>query len=109
MGVRGQRQDSLADGLHGEIIALRERAARDHLAIDSAIAVPDAPHQDVRDRQVAQTGRGIDLRRGAALDALRHLEAHARAGPEHLPRKVELPKRLQTLDVEVTAEAQREG
>ena len=58
-----------------------------HLGIDAAIAVTEAFHQRVRDREVADAGVGIDVGRRAAHDRLEDLE------PRALPIAISCPTR----------------
>ena len=55
-------------------VADGDLAAAHDLRIDAAIAVAEALQQRLRDRQVADAGVGIDVGRGAAHDALDHLQ-----------------------------------
>ena len=95
-----------ASGWRGDdIIAHGDRRVH-HLPIDAAIAVTEAFHQRVRDREVADAGVGIDVGRRAAHDLLEDLEPRARADRDLLSDQIEFTPGRPAGDVEA-AKAQR--
>src|SRR4051794_25059713 len=99
--------DASIFGDEADCIAGGDRPSIHHLAIDAAIAVAEALHERVGDREIADAGVGIDVGRGAAHDALDDLEPGARTYGEVLSEKIELAPGRPAGHVEVSAKAQR--
>ena len=64
-------------------------------------------HDRLRDRQIAEAGDGIDLGRGAADDALDHLQPRARADRDLLVEQIELMPGRPAFDLQISTKAQR--
>src|SRR5262249_38487023 len=91
----------------GDAVADTDRAARDHLAIDAAVRVAVALHQDARDLQIADAGVRVDLGRGAAHDPLDDFQPYILTDVDLRADKVELAPGRPALDIKVAAKAER--
>src|SRR6266545_7365057 len=91
---------------HIDAIAGRDLSGRDHLGIDAAIGVIEILHQRMHDRQVADSGAGLDLGRGATPDALHDLEPRLRTDREGTAEQIEFAPRRPAFDMEVGAKPQ---
>src|SRR3954467_10935252 len=103
----GERQRGLRRLVDGKPVAVDDGAALDNLGIDAAIHVAETAHERRRDVEIAYPARRVDIGRGAALDALRHLQAQTRRSLELSVDEVELGPGGEPFDLEVAAKAQR--
>src|SRR5438105_3444074 len=90
--------------LRRDRIAGANRAARDHLGIDPAIAVAKPALQRLRDGEVALRRIRIDIDGGAADDALHDLQPDI-ADRQRVVDEVEFVPGRPALDIEIGAEA----
>src|SRR5215467_12991997 len=85
----------------------RDLARFDDLAIDAAIAMPEAAHQRLRDGKVARASVGIDIGGRTTHDPLHDFQPRALADGDLLPEQVELVPGRPALHIDVAAETQR--
>src|ERR1700689_2579028 len=87
-------------------IADANGAAGDHLGIDTAVGVPEAAHQCLRNVEIARRGLWIDVDRRAADDPLDDPEPRIADGNGSVEQLEFVPGRP-AADIEVGAEPQR--
>ena len=93
---------------HGLMAVARRdrRRPRSPCGVDAAIRVIEGLHQRRGNREIADAGIRIDIDRGAAHDALGHLQPRG-ADRDLLPEQAEFVPGRPACDVQVGAEAQR--
>src|SRR4051812_6457867 len=87
-------------------IARRDLTFRNDFGIDAEVAVAEGSRQRLRNGEIAEAGGRIDLRGGAADDALDDLEPGRLSDRNLPPDQIELVPSRPAAHIEIGAEAQ---
>src|SRR3954466_13067114 len=98
------RSAGIVSGPHS--VARRDMPFRYDLAIDAEITVAEGSRQRLRNGEIAEAGGRIDLRGGAADDALDDLEPGSLSDRNLPPDQIKLVPGRPAAHIEIGAEAQ---